>query len=128
MIIERIESDKTISRNIIPHYSFKSWGMNIPQEQLLIVYGKVYINLKEVTVLNKEGEKISKVYIHFKDIHSKELITSCIKPRSFEITEGNYYVAILGMCHLKEAKGCTYYNLWVNSPVEQSIALVPCLK
>lgn len=41
------------------------------------------------------------------------------------IPSGNYYVAILGRCYAKEAKGNTYYNLRVNFPVEESILLKP---
>ncbi len=126
LLIERIQSDKTIMKNVIPHYSFKSWGKNIPKDQLLIVYGKVYVGLKEKSMINKEGEKINQVYIHFKDIYSKKLITSCIKPLRVEITEGEYYVAILGKCFTNKSKGYIYYNLKVNSPTRQSIVFKRC--
>lgn len=119
LLVERTESDKNVKKNIIPHYSFKSWGKNIPQDHLLVVYGKVYVDLKE-NPPKKEGEE-KKIYIHFKDMKTKKLITSCQKPKTMQITEGNYYVAVLGMCRQKEKDGRVYYNLWVNSPTWQSI-------
>jgi len=123
LLIEKIQDDKTIKRNIIPHYSFKSWGKNIPEEQLLVVYGKVHIELKEIKKVDKEGKEVTQVYIHFKDIKSQKLVTSCIKPRGMEVTEGDYCVVVLGTCHRKKSKDHTYYNLWLNTPVEESILI-----
>lgn len=124
LIIESLQGDKTIKKNIIPHYSFKSWGKNIPQDQLLIVYGKVYIELKETQTVNKVGNKITQTYIHFKDIQSKKLITSCRKPNGLEVLEGYYYAVVLGICYSKETdKGRIYYNLRINFPDSQSIIL-----
>lgn len=128
LVIEQTESDKTIKKNIIPHYSFKSWGKNIPEDQLLIVYGKVYVELKEVQSTHEAEEKESQIYIRFRDMKTKRLITSCLKPKTMEITEGNYYVAVLGKCYHKEKDGHIYYNLWVNSPTGQSIVLKPYSK
>ena len=62
-------------------------------------------------------------YIHFKNIHMKELITSCLKPQTLEIANGNYYVVALGKCQKREFKGTTYYNLKINFPVDESILL-----
>lgn len=124
LIIEREQNDKEIKRNIIPHYSFRTWGKNIPQDQLLIVYGKVYIELKEIQTVNKEGTQITQVYIHFKDIRSKKLITSCRKPNGLDVCEGYYYAVVLGRCYSKTTdKGHVYYNLRVNFPDSQSILL-----
>lgn len=125
LLIERVQSDSIVKKNIIPHYSFKSWGKNIPQEQLLIVYGKVYIELKEIRKKDKNGEEIKQAYIHFKDIRTKKLITSCLKPQNLEIDNGNYYAVILGECRKNESKGYTYYNMWINFPVDESILLEP---
>lgn len=125
LLIKRRQSDNTVKKNIIPHYSFKTWGKNIPQEQLLIVYGKVYIELKEIKKEDKDGGEIKQTYIHFKDMHKRKLITSCLKPQTLEVVDGNYYVVILGECRKKESNGYTYYNMWINSPVEQSILIKP---
>lgn len=128
LLIERIESDKTVKKNIIPHYSFKSWGKNIPEDHLLIVYGKVYVDLKEVSSMNEGEEKASRTYIHFKDMKTKKLITSCLKPKTMEITAGNYCVAVLGKRYSNEKDGYVYNNLWINWPIEQSIILKPYLE
>ncbi|MCI9577141.1 MAG: hypothetical protein HFJ84_11030 [Clostridiales bacterium] len=125
LLIEKPQNDKIIKKGIIPHYSFKSWGENLPQDQLLIVYGKVYIEVKDISSIDKEGNAIIQKYIHFKDIKSRKLITSCRKPNEIELREGNYYAVILGKCHKKEIRGYTYYNLWINFPVEESILLKP---
>ena len=122
LLIEK-KQNKTIKRRVIPHYSFKSWGKNIPQDQLLIVYGKVYIELKDGEYKDSEGNTCTKTYLHFKDIRTREFITSCSKPQKLIISSGNYYAAVLGHCYTKEVKGHTYYNLWINSPIEQSILL-----
>ena len=92
---------------------------------MLIVYGKVYVELKEVSSVDNEGNTTTQTYIHFKNMTTKKLITSCAKPSETELNEGNYYAVILGKCHKNEAKGYTYYNLWVNFPVEESILLKP---
>lgn len=128
LLIERIENGKIVKKNVIPHYNFKSWGKNIPEDHLLIVYGKVYVELKEVLPTNEGEEKVSKTYIHFKDMKTKKLITSCLKPKTMEITAGNYYVAVLGKRHSNEKDGFVYNNLWVNWPIEQSIILKPYLE
>ena len=125
LLIKRVQSHNTVKKNIISHYSFKSWGKNIPQEQLLIVYGKVYIELKENSKKGKGGEEIKQTYIHFKDMCTKKLITSCLKPQNLEIDNGNYYAVILGECRKNESKGYTYYNMWINYPVDESILLEP---
>lgn len=123
LLIERTQSNDTVKRNIIPHYSFKSWGKNIPQEQLLIVYGKVHIELKEFSKKDNNGDEIKQTYIHFKDIHTGELRTSCLKPKALEIANGNYYAVVLGECRKNESKGYIYYNMWINFPVDESILL-----
>ena len=123
LLIERVKSDGTIKKNVIPHYSFRSWGKNIPQEQLLVVYGKMYIELKEARKSDNNEDAIRQIYIHFKNIHTKELITSCLKPQTLEIANGNYYVVALGKCQKREFKGTTYYNLKINFPVDESILL-----
>lgn len=125
LLIEKIQHDSTVKRSIVPHYSFKSWGKNIPQERLLVVYGKVYIELKEISKKDENGEKLKQVYIHFKDMQTRKLITSCLKPQTLEIGNGNYYAVILGECRKNESKGYTYYNMWINYPVNESILLVP---
>ena len=125
LLIERVQRDNTIKKRIIPHYSFKSWGKNIPQEQLLILYGKVYIELIDNIKQDKNGEEIKQTYIHFKDMRMKKLITSCMKPKDLEINRGNYYAVILGECRKNESKGHTYYNMWINYPVNESILLEP---
>lgn len=125
LLIERIQNDSTVKRNIVPHYSFKSWGKNIPQDRLLIVYGKVYIELIEISKKDKNDDEIKQVYIHFKDMQTKKLITSCLKPQTLEIGNGNYYAVILGECRKNESKGYTYYNMWINYPVDDSILLTP---
>lgn len=121
LVIERIQKDKTVKRSIIPHYSFMNWGKDIPQDRLLLVWGKVFV--EQVEIKTKEGAV--QTYIHFKNISSKQLITSCIKPYGLEIEAGYYYVVVLGMCRQKESKGHTFYNIWINSPVEESIMLKP---
>ena len=55
MMTETNLKSDMITLSIIPHYSFKSWGKNIPQDQLLIVYGKVYIELLENKKENENG-------------------------------------------------------------------------
>ena len=84
------------------------------------------MDLKENPPKNEGEEK--KTYIHFKDMKTKKLITSCLKPKMLEIAAGNYYVAVLGVCRQKEKDGRVYYNLWVNSPTWQSIVLKPYSK
>lgn len=123
LLIEKEQKNKTLERRVIPHYSFKSWGKNIPQDQLLIVYGKVYVELKDVEYKDSDGNTCTQTYLHFKDIRTQKFITSCLKPQELNISSGDYYAVILGRCYAKEAKGHTYYNLWINSPVEQSILL-----
>ena len=123
LLIEKKRDDNTIKKSVIPHYSFKSWGKNIPQDQLLIVYGKVYIELKDIEYKDNDGNAHIQTYIHFKDIRTRKFITSCMKPQQMNIIPGNYYAAILGRCRENESKGHIYYNLWVNSPVEQSILI-----
>lgn len=125
LLIEKVQSDSTVKRNIVPHYSFKSWGKNIPQERLLIVYGKVFIELKEISKKDKNDNEIKQVYIHFKDMQTRKLITSCMKPQTLEVKNGNYYAVILGECRKNESKGYTYYNMWINYPVDESILLTP---
>lgn len=125
LLIERVQRDNTVKKNIIPHYSFKSWGKNIPQEQLLILYGKVYIELMDNIKKDKNGVEIKQTYIHFKNMRTKKLITSCLKPKNLEINNGNYYAVILGECRKNESKGYTYYNMWINYPVDESILLEP---
>lgn len=123
LLIKIRQSNGVIKRNIIPHYSFKSWGKNIPQDQLLIVYGKVYIELLENKKENENGEEIEQTYIHFKDIHTKKVITSCLKPQNLEVENGNYYAVILGKCHQNESNGHIYYNININFPLDESILL-----
>lgn len=121
LLIENIEDNKTAVSKIIPHYSFRTWGKNIPPEQLLVVYGKVFITLRDFQTKNGETQ----TYIHFKDISSHKLITSCIKPQKLEISEGYYYAVLLGECQPKESNGHIYYNLWINTPIDDSILLKP---
>lgn len=123
LLIEDTEDNKTVESKIIPHYSFRTWGKNIPPEQLLVVYGKVYVQLLDFPT--NKGEM--QTYIHFKDIRSEKLITSCIKPHKLEISEGYYYAVLLGECHPRESKGHIFYNLWVNDPIDDSILLKPFL-
>lgn len=125
LLIEKERSDKTTKKFVIPHYSFKSWGKNIPQDQLLIVYGKVYVDLKNAEYKDNDGKVYSQTYLHFKDIRTQKLITSCLKPQEMNISSGNYYAVILGRCYEKESNGHTYYNLKINFPIEQSILLKP---
>lgn len=124
LLIEKKENNKTIKKNIIPHYSFKSWGKNIPQDRLLVVYGKVYIDLKVIQNTDEEGNVTECTYIHFKDIKNKKLITSCRKPKGMDIREGYYYAVVLGSCYAKPmANGYVYHNLRVNFPDSESIIL-----
>lgn len=125
LLIEQVQSDKIIKKNVIPHYSFRNWGENIPQDRLVIGYGKVYIELKEINFVNKEGELNTSTFMHFKDITSKKLLTSCLRPKSMDVSEGNYYAVVLGKCCSKESKGITYYNIHVNYPFNESILLKP---
>lgn len=123
LLIEKTDTNKTSTKHIIPHYSFRSWGKNMPQDQLLIVYGKVYIELKETQATDKAGNKVHQTYIHFKDIHSKRLITSCKKPDELDISAGYYYAVVLGKCYSNTYKEQTYYNLRVNYPAAESILI-----
>lgn len=125
LLIEKEQKDKTTKRRIIPHYSFKSWGKNIPQDQLLIVYGKVYIELKDTEYKDHDGNVKIQTYIQFRDIRTQKFITSCAKPQRMNISNGNYYAAILGRCYENVSNGYTYYNLRVNFPVDESILLKP---
>lgn len=128
LLIKKVKRDKTVTRNIIPHYSFKSWGKNIPQDRLLVVYGKVYIELKKIEIdkSNSNGKGITQIYIHFKDMRSKKVITSCRKPDELNIYDGYYYATVLGTCYSKTTtNGNAYYNLRVNFPDSQSIILKP---
>lgn len=130
LLISRTQPNKTVTKNIIPHYSFKSWGKNIPQDRLLIVYGKVYIELQEVEIKKKISdtkidageEKIRKTYIRFKDMNTKRVITSCRKPDQLTLSNGYYYAVVLGTCHQNVTEeGATYYNLRINFSHPQSI-------
>lgn len=121
LLFEAQTHNNTTVRKIIPHYSFKSWGKNIPSEQLLIVYGKVFITLKDIQYKNEELQ----TFIHFKDIYSRKLITACKKPHSLQVSEGYYYAVLLGECRSKKSNGYTYYNIWLNSPIDESILLKP---
>lgn len=124
LLIEDTEDSKTRVRKIIPHYSFRTWkknGKNIPPEQLLVVYGKVFITLCYYP--KNKGE--TQTYIHFRDVSSHELITSCIKPQKLEISEGYYYAVLLGECRPNESKDHIFYNLWINNPINDSILLKP---
>lgn len=125
LLIEKEQKDKTIKKYIIPHYSFRSWGKNIPQNQLLIVYGKVYIKLKDIEYKDSDGNVKIQTYIQFRDIRTKKIITSCVKPQGINISDGNYYGAVLGCCYEKVSNGYTYYNLRVNFPVDESVLLKP---
>lgn len=125
LIINSHSKDGQSKKSIIPHYSFKNWGKNVLQGQLLIVYGKVYVDLIEKEYTD-DSEKVRKqIYIHFKDINSRKLITSCRKPEELKISKGNYYVVILGSCHPREVNKQIYYNLSINSPIEESILFKP---
>lgn len=126
LLIKKVKRDKTVTKNIIPHYSFKSWGKNIPQDRLLLIYGKVYIELKEVEISRDISNKsrITKKYIHFMDMHTKKLITACQKPNLLNITNGYYSAVILGTCYSKVKQGRIYYNLRVNYPDLHSIFLI----
>ncbi len=121
LIINNIYKNGAVKKNIIPHYNFKSWGKNIPQERLLVVYGRVYIELIDVAKKNENGDMNQQTYIHFKDLHTGKLITSCIKPHGLRISDGKYCAVILGKCREYQSKGNTYYNLWVNFPIQDSV-------
>lgn len=127
LLISRTQPNKTVTKNIIPHYSFKSWGKNIPQDRLLIVYGKVYIELHEVEKKKDKNDEGKVTYIHFKDKETKKLITSCLKIDHIEIHDGEYYVTALGRCEARtdQNQKHTYYNLLINSPNEPSILFKP---
>lgn len=120
LLIDRKKEDGSIERKIIPHYSFYSWGPNIPQDRLMVIYGKVYIRLVQTKSKDNNEEDTSykpQTYIHFCNIKNKKLITSCFKPDNLEISEGNYAVAILGKC----VQNGKYFNIWINSPISDSI-------
>lgn len=125
LIIETKQISNNTKKNIVPHYSFRSWGENIPQDQLLIVYGKVYLEVKEIPTSGEKDENTITTFVRFRDIKSKKLITSCIKPNDIEINNGNYYAVVLGKCKKKESKETTYYNIWINSPVNESMLIKP---
>jgi len=125
LIVKRQKSDKTIEKNVIPHYNFKTWGKNIPEDRLLIVYGKVHIELKEHVIQKEDEDDIVQTYIHFKDIKTKRLITSCLKPKQLEIEEGDYRAVLLGTCRVNVSNGCTFYNLWVHKPMIESMLFEP---
>lgn len=121
LLIENTDDNKSGIKKVIPHYSFKNWGKNIPQERLLVVYGKVFITLRDN--LTKTGEM--QTFIHFRDISSHKLITSCKKPPKLKINEGDYYAVVLGKCQQYESNGHIYYNLKLNDPKDDSILLKP---
>ena len=125
LLIEKEQKDKTIKRSVIPHFSFKTWGKNIPQDQLLVVYGKVHIDLKDTEYQDRDGNTRTLTFIQFRDIPTNKFITSCIKPQEMNISPGNYYAAVLGCCSVNESQGHTYYNLSVNFPDTESILLKP---
>jgi len=127
-------------RKIIPHYSFYSWGPNIPQDDvLMIIYGKIQIKLVAVKSKkelggdkeeaqteskefeNSERDENTSIYIHFHDIKNGKFITSCRKPYNLNLQEGKYAVAVLGKC----VKRGNYYNLWVNAPMLESMKFLP---
>ncbi len=119
LFINTTKNKKTVTKKRIPHYSFKSWGANIPQNQLFVFYGKVHIS----QFVNKNIE-----YLHIKDIKTSNIITSCIKPNNIIICDGDYNLVALGKCipHKKEKDNDTkiYYNLQLNEPIESAISLV----
>jgi len=121
LLIERKKSGKTIDKNVIPHYNFKTWGKNIPENRLLIVYGKVHIELIEHTIQEEGEDDIVQTYLHFKDIKTNKLITSCFKPTSLKIENGDYRAVLLGECRPNKRNGFTYYNLWVYQPMTESM-------
>lgn len=110
LIIEPAKKIKNKERTVIPHYSFKSWGVSVPDDRLVIIYG-------EVKIVVKESETGDYAYLHFKTIDSDKFITSCLKPKDVEITDGLYYVALLGKRH--ENKG--FQNVVLNKPESESI-------
>lgn len=58
MLILKKKENESIERKIIPHYSFYSWGSNIPQDRLMVIYGKVYIRLVQTKPkANNEEDK-----------------------------------------------------------------------
>lgn len=113
LIIEPAKKIKNKERTVIPHYSFKSWGVSVPDDRLVIIYGKVKIVVKE----SATGDY---AYLHFKTIDSDKFITSCLKPKNVEITDGLYYVALLGKRH--ENKG--FQNIILNKPESESITIL----
>lgn len=125
LLIEKKVKNKPLKRNVIPHYSFMSWGKNIPQDQLLVVYGKVYIELKDSSYKDSDGNTQSQTYLQFRNKKNKKFITSCMKPPQLSCSDGEYYAVVLGRCNAKNSNGHTYYNLWVNYPFDVSILLKP---
>ncbi len=125
LLIEKKVKNKPLKRNVIPHYSFMSWGKNIPQDQLLVVYGKVYVEPKDSPYKDSNGNTQSQTYLQFRNIKTKKFITSCIKPSQLNCTAGEYYTVVLGRCNAKNSNGHTYYNLWINYPFDVSILLKP---
>ncbi|SCY44802.1 hypothetical protein SAMN02910451_02651 [Butyrivibrio hungatei] len=86
-------------RLITPKYSFLNWGINTPQDHLIIAYGDVYIcvgnTTKEYTYLRL-----------YADETKTRLLTSFAKPYRTKISDGYYHVVSVGTCIKKDK----YYN------------------
>lgn len=111
-LIKSVKSESTHTY-LFPRCNFNSWGEHIPENQFLIIYGKVYVELYPT--------KDENTYIHFKNIKSKKFITSCRKPNNLNLSEGNYCAVILGKCVLNKGKNRTYPNIVIDYSIEDSM-------
>lgn len=114
------EEKKKRTKRMPSKYNINKWGENIPQNQLLIVHGRVYITLHTSKKNNN-----NQIFIHFNNISTHKLITSCTKPNGIEITEGYYYFAAMGQCVMHVEPDRTYYNLRLLTPMHNFISFSP---
>lgn len=120
-----IQKEKIGTKYVIPHYTFNSWGEAIPQDQLLIVYGKASVQIKNAVCKKPDGTEREFQTLQFRNIKTKRFITSCAMPVGLSISEGDYYVVALGMCKVNTTADRSFYNLKLNSLYQDSIIFKP---
>lgn len=120
-----IKKEKTGKKYVIPHYNFNSWGEAIPQDQLLIVYGKVKVQIKNAVYKDSDGTEREFQTLQFRNIKTERFITSCAMPVGLSISEGDYYMVALGMCKVNTTAVRSFYNLKLNSLYQDSIIFKP---
>lgn len=95
---------------VLPHYSLLNWGVNIPQDQLLIAYARrvyIYVHIHEAHNDAEDNAESVIVYLRFyKDESMQNLLSSMRKPDNIDIESGYYQFAAAGYC----IQNGLYYN------------------